>query len=414
MKRLDVSQIRNDFPILARQVNGHPLVYLDNAATTQKPRQMMMAITDYYQQHNANVHRGVHTLSDESTQEWERARARIATFFDATPDELVITRNSTEAINILAHMVGPRLTASDTVVVTMLDHHSNLVPWQRAARAAGAEWLVLPVNEVGELDLDATKAQLFAQKDQLRVLSVPLISNVLGAVVPVVTISGWLREWGVRERVLVVVDAAQAVARQHVSLATLDADAFVWSGHKIYGPMGIGGLVIRRDLLLEPEPVLVGGGMVDTVTPTHTTYIESLSERFTAGTPDVASLVGMAASLEWLSQFSWEDIHTHEHTLIEYAYEQLSALPEVTLVGPPAAQRAGSVSWLYEGVHAHELAQVLDHQGIAVRSGHHCAMPLHTHFDWPATTRASFAIYNTKAEIDALVDAMRQAKKVLV
>jgi cysteine desulfurase/selenocysteine lyase len=406
--------IRQDFPILSRQVHGRPLVYLDNAATTQKPEAVIEAISGYYREHNANVHRGVHTLSDESTRIYHDSRRTIAGFFGAQPEELILTRNATEALNLAALSWGRQwVREGDAVAVSIMEHHSNFVPWQQLAKEKGARFVVLPLTDDGRLDWRAATDIIDELGDKLKVLALTHLSNTLGSVNPMEKLADHLRQKSWRPRMLVVADAAQSSARIPLSLDLLGADALAFSGHKIYGPMGIGGLIVKRDRLEEFQPVLLGGGMIGRVGEAETTFAEDVQDRFTAGTPDVASAAGLAAACDYLTKLGRAEILEHERGITKYAYDQLAKIPEIELVGPrPEDGRLGSVTFLYKGVHAHDVAQILDREGVAVRSGHHCTMPLHTVCGWPATTRASFAVYTIKEEIDALVSALDQVKRV--
>lgn len=416
---INSEEIRSQFPILSRQVNGHNLVYLDNAATTQKPQMVLDAIAEYYTQHNANVHRGVHTLSDESTQIWGDSRRKIASFFGATPDQFIATRNTTEAINTLVYGWGEQhIGPGDVIAVGLAEHHSHFVPWQQLAQRKQAEFVVLPCDEDGVLVREDVAAFLHPHRDRLKVVALTHISNVLGVVDPLF-VGELLQEWGVREQVWVSLDAAQSAARLLLDIKDLSVDSLAFSGHKLYGPMGIGGLVVKRERMAELQPVLFGGGMIGEVSASRTTFAEDLQDRFTAGTPDVASLAGLAAAIEFVQEIGLAQIQQHEEELTQYALEKLAELPQVQIVGPSRVrnehgelQRFGSVAWLYEGVHAHDVAQILDRFGVAVRSGHHCAMPLHTLREWPSTSRASFAIYNTLEEVDRLIDGVKAVKDV--
>lgn len=396
--------LKEQFSILSQEVNGHPLVYLDNAATTQKPESVINAISTYYRTSNANVHRGVHTLSDRSTHVFESTREKVSRFFDATPDQLMPTRNTTEAINILARMFASRISAGDVIISTLLEHHSNFVPWQQLAKEKGAKFFVLPLTSEGQIDLDAFRTLVRENHAALKLLALSAVSNALGTVAPLADIDQILVDAGIRKNVLVVVDAAQAAAHMPCSLERLHADAFAFSGHKMYGPMGIGGLILSKQLL-SLEPTLFGGGMIDTVSLAATTYHADPAERFVAGTPDVAGMVGLAAAVEFVEKIGWKKIQSHEHSLIQRMIAVLEEFSEISIVGP-RTERVGSVSWIYDGVHAHDVAQVLDNYGVEVRSGHHCTMPLHTQNNWIATTRASFAIYNTESDIARLSEAL--------
>jgi len=415
MKR-DPAEIRSEFPILSRKVHGHDLVYLDNSATTQKPRAVIQALTEYYENHNANVHRGVHTLSDESTHIYETARKVIAQFFGATGQQLILTRNTTEAINTLVQMWKPLLHAGDVIAVSLLEHHSNFVPWQMAALELNCELVVLPLTAQGEFAMDEIASLLESKKDRLRVLTVPVVSNALGTVAPISELVSLLSDWGIRDNVLVSVDGAQAAAHVPIHMGEWQIDALSFSGHKMYGPMGIGGLILSPRILKMVQPVSFGGGMIDEVHIESTSFHPEASERFTAGTPDVASVYGLQRAIEFLASIGWPELQEYEHSLLTYLYEQLQIIPQVTVVGPAPTtdmkSRIGSVSWVYDGVHAHDVAQILDRSGIAVRSGHHCTMPLHEANDWVATTRASLAVYNTHEDIDRLVAALHQVKQV--
>ncbi len=419
---LDTTKIRQDFPILSRQVQGKPLVYLDNAATSQKPQQVLDAITNYYSGSNANVHRGVHTLSDEATRAWEDSRATIAQFFGAQPDELILTRNTTEAINGAAYGWGARnLGRGDVVLVSLLEHHSNLVPWQELCKRTGATLQIIPVTPDGAIDKEQYQNVL---TKAVKLVALSHISNVLGTVTDVVWFANLAHKSGAR----VLVDGAQAAPHVPINFAQLGADFYAFSGHKMLGPMGAGGLLVRRKLLDSGEfqPWLFGGGMIAEVTTTDATFQEDPSERFTAGTPDVASAVGLAAACDYLSTLGMENVMRHDAELVAYAYQELTHIPQVQLIGPMPTTlsgvteattlqhmtRLGSVAFTYKHVHAHDVAQVLDSVGVAVRSGHHCTMPLHQHFGWQATVRASFQIYTTTAEIDRLIAGLTKVAEV--
>jgi cysteine desulfurase/selenocysteine lyase len=412
-------EIREKFPILSREIHGRPLVYLDNAATTHKPQQVLDAIAAYYSQHNANVHRGLHTLSDESTQIWSDSRRTIADFFGAEPSQFIATRNTTEALNTLVYGWGEQhISAGDVIAVGLAEHHSHFVPWQQLAHRKQAEFLVLPSGEDGVLDPEQVSAFLHPYRERLKVVALTHISNVLGVVDPLF-IGSFLRDWGIREQVWVSLDAAQSAARLPLNISTMDVDSLAFSGHKLYGPMGIGGLIVAKGRLAELQPILLGGGMIGEVSVSQTSFAEDLEDRFTAGTPDVASLAGLAAAIKFVEESGIRQIQQHEEELTQYALQRLAELPQLQIVGPTQTRNAagelvrlGSVAWLYEGVHAHDVAQILDRSGVAVRSGHHCAMPLHSLREWPATTRASFAVYNTKEEIDVLIEALREVKTV--
>lgn len=420
MPVMTTQTIRDQFPILHKKVHQLPLVYFDNAATTQKPQLVLDAIIEYYTQFNANIHRGVHVLAEESTNIWEQSRQAVADFFQADPAELIVTRNTTEALNILVRGWGERnLSEDDVVLVALSEHHSNFVPWQQLCHRKRAQFLTLPLAENGLIDLAKTK-QLFKQHQKhLRVVSLHHISNTLGTVTPIEAVVQLLKDLGIREQVLLSVDIAQSAAHLPIHFHDSGVDAMAFSGHKMYAPMGVGGLFVTKKRLEEFEPVLFGGGMINTVMVDETTFAPETADRFTAGTPDVASLYGLAKACEFIKEIGWENIQQHEEELTQYALDQLQAFPEISVVGPPAVRnsqgevvRLGSVAFLYDKVHAHDVAQILDRKGVAVRSGQHCTMPLHVSRGWMATTRASFAIYNTKSEVDVMIEALKDINTV--
>lgn len=399
------SSIKTQFPIFAKYPE---LVYLDSAATTQKPKRVIEVIEQYYKTANANVHRGVHKLSDISTNHWSKARKTIASFFGATAEELIITRNTTEGINAVAYGWGERnLRAGDVILSSVMEHHANIVPWQQLCQRTGAQLKFIPVLPNGQLDYKWLMNNL---NKQVKLVVVTYVSNVLGTVNDATRIIDLAHEMGART----LIDAAQAASRVKIDFNYLNADFLAFSGHKMYGPMGIGGLLVKKSLLTSGEfrPYLFGGGMIESVSLTETTFNQNLEERFTAGTPDVASLVGLAQACQFLSELTMSAVSSHDRKLTALAINQLSQLPEVELVGPTDATRMGSVAFLYHGVHAHDVAQILDSENIAVRSGHHCCMPLHTHFGWSATTRASFGVYNSPEDIDKLIEGLEKVKKV--
>jgi len=407
----DPQKYRADFPILSRQVHGKPLVYLDNAATSQKPRSVIQAISNYYENHNANVHRGVHQLGDESTTLFHTSRQIIADFFGAKVDELVVVRNTTEAANQIAQTWGSKnITDQDTILLTELEHHSNLVPWQELARRQGAQLVYLKVTSEGLLDLVDFKQQCQHLKS-IKLLAFSHVSNALGTLNPVVDLVMELKKYHPAARVFV--DGAQAAPHLSINFSQLDIDFYAVSAHKMVGPMGIGGLLVKKEVLEALSPWLVGGGMIDQVTLQTTTFADDLQERFTAGTPDVASLVGWAAACQYLSSIGMNVLFKYDQLLVAQTLERLTKIAELEVVGPlESHHRVGSVSFIYRGVHAHDVGQVLDSEGVAVRSGHHCTMPLHAKFDWQATVRASFQLYTTFDELEALVFGLQKVKKV--
>ncbi len=404
---LDVAQIRADFPILHRQVNGHPLIYLDSAATSQKPRQVLQALVDFYEQTNANVHRGVHTLSTEATDAYESARERIGRFIGTEdPSEIVFTRNTTESLNLVAVCWGREyLKEGDEILATTLEHHSNLVPWQRVAMERGAHIRLVPVHPDGSLDLDAFETMLTSKT---RVVAVTHASNVTGQITPLAR----LAELAHRVGAIVVGDGAQSTPHLPINVRDLGVDFFAASGHKMLGPMGSGILWGRRDLLEAMPPFLGGGGMIREVYEDRATWAP-LPEKFDAGTPNVADAIGLSAACDYLEALGMQNVRAHEVELTGYALERLAAEPDVELYGSRRPEdRTGVVSFNLEGVHPHDAGTVLDEAGIAVRAGHHCCQPLHRALNLPATLRASFYVYNTRDEVDALVDAIGTARRI--
>lgn len=407
----DPQEIKHDFPILAKQVHGKPLVYLDNAATSQKPRAVIEAITNYYENHNANVHRGVHQLGDESTRAFHESRKTIADFFGADVEELVIVRNTTEAINQVAYTWGEAsIHQDDVILVSELEHHSNLVPWQELAKRKQARLISVPVTATGSIDFEFLRTFDF-QHTQVKLIALTHISNTTGSVLDIKQLVNLISDVSPETKILI--DGAQAAPHISLDFAKMGVDFYVVSAHKMLGPMGIGALLVRKNLLVTLSPFLFGGGMIDEVSMEKTTFAENLEERMTAGTPDVAGLVGWAAACEYLTSLDMTAVFAHDQDLVKYALEKLQEIPEITLIGSHTPEdRVGSVAFVYNGVHAHDVGQVLDSEGVAVRSGHHCTMPLHVKFGWQATVRVSFQVYTTRADIDALVAALGKVKKV--
>jgi cysteine desulfurase/selenocysteine lyase len=399
--RLDVARVRRDFPILARRIFEHRLVYLDSAASSQKPRQVLDALSDYYTRHHANVHRGVHTLSTEATELYEAARAKVARFIGAaSPRECVFVRGTTEAINLVSQAwARPRLSPGDEVLVSEMEHHSNLVPWQIVCRQTGAKLVVAPFDDAGDLAVDEFRARLSART---RVVALTHVSNVLGTVNPVVELAQLARARGA----LVVLDGAQAVPHMPVDVRELGCDFYAFSGHKMYGPTGIGVLWGRAERLAETEPWQGGGSMIRSVTFEETTFADP-PERFEAGTPHIAGAVGLGAAVEYLEGLGMEAVAAHERELLAYAVDKLDAVPGLRLIGRPR-RRAGCISFTTGDVHPHDLGTFLDREGIAVRVGHHCAQPIMAHYGVPATTRASLGVHNDFDDIDALASGIRR------
>jgi cysteine desulfurase/selenocysteine lyase len=400
---LDVVAIRRDFPVLARLVNGRPLAYLDNAASSQRPRAVIDAVSRYYETSHANVHRGVHALSQEATDLFEGARRRVQRFINArSPREIVFVRGTTEAINLVAQSYGrPRLLPGDEVLVSHLEHHANIVPWQILCEQTGAVLRVIPMTRAGEVDLEAFPGLL---SERTRLLALAHVSNALGTVVPVRRFITEARSRGIP----VLLDGAQAVPHMKVDVQALDCDFYCFSGHKMCGPTGIGVLYGREALLSAMPPWQGGGDMILAVSFERTVYNE-IPHKFEAGTPNIAGAIGLAAAVDYLEGLGLDRIAAAEHQLLAHATEGLRKVPGVTIVGT-AAEKAAVVSFTLDGVHPHDLGTILDYEGIAIRTGHHCAMPVMEYFGLPATARASFSFYNTHDEADRLVAAVQVAR----
>ena len=400
---LDVQAIRADFPILSREVRGKPLVYLDNAATTQKPRQVIAALTDYYSNTNANIHRGLHTLAEEATAAYELTRRKTADFIGAAhAQEIVFTRNTTESLNLLAYTLGARLRRDDEIVLSALEHHSNLVPWQLLAQRSGARLRFIELTDDGELDIDQARS-LF--NPRTRIVSVAHMSNVLGTIAPVAELAAMARAVDAT----VILDAAQSAPHMPVDVGALGVDFAAFSAHKMLGPTGVGVLWGRRELLADLDPFLGGGEMISVVNREESTWAP-LPHKFEAGTPNIADVIAFSAALDYLSGVGMQAVREHDHALTAYAMERLSGIEGLEIYGPPDAERRGAVvAFNYADIHSHDIATILDGGGIAVRAGHHCAQPLMRALEVPATARASFYLYNQESEIDALVDGLREA-----
>lgn len=403
--RADFKKIRADFPILNQMVHGKRLVYLDSAATSQKPRVVIEAIQRYYEEDNANIHRGVHFLSEQATQKYEEARVKIQNFIHAAkPMEIILTRGATEAINLVAQTFGrTQIKKGDAILLSTLEHHSNIVPWQMVCEAAGAHLKVIPINEAGELLLEDYEKLL---SDRTRLVAVTQVSNALGTINPVKKIIQTAHRRGIP----VLIDGAQAVPHLPVDVQELDADFYVFSGHKMCGPTGIGVLYGKESLLEKMPPYQGGGDMIRSVRFEKTTYNE-LPYKFEAGTPHIAGAIGLAAAIDYLSSIGLEAIHQYENDLLSYATKLLQNLPELKIVGT-AAQKASVVSFLIDDIHPHDIGTILDQEGIAIRTGHHCAMPLMERLGLAATARASFSFYNSHEEIDCLVEGLKKVRGV--
>jgi cysteine desulfurase / selenocysteine lyase len=403
---LDVARVRADFPILQREIGTHPLVYLDSAATSQKPRSVVEAVDAYYATSNANVHRGVHTLGNEATDSFEQARTRVAAFLDAPPEGLVFVRNTTEAINLVASSYATQLLQpGDRIVVTVMEHHSNLVPWQLAAERRGLQLLSIDIDGDGRLDL-SNLDELLAPPTRL--VAIGHQSNVLGTVNDIRAVTDRAHAVGA----LVCVDAAQSVPHMSVSARELDCDFIAFSGHKMCGPMGIGVLWARPELLEQMPPFLGGGSMISRVTLEHSTW-NTVPHKFEAGTPDVAGAIGLSAACDYIDAIGREGIRAHEMSLTGHLLDVLDAVGDITVFGPRDLEsRGGVVSFNLADVHAHDVGTILDRRGIAVRAGHHCAQPLMARYDVPSMARASVYLYTTHAEIDALGEALGEVRRV--
>jgi cysteine desulfurase/selenocysteine lyase len=401
----DLSRVREDFPILRQKIRGKPLVYLDNAATTQKPASVLQALHDYYAGTNANIHRGVHTLSQRATDAYEAAREKVRRFVNARETrEIVFVRGATEGINLVAQTLGRRsVGAGDEILITAMEHHSNIVPWQLLAEEKGARLRVAPITDAGELDFGAWEKLL---GPRTRIAAFPHVSNALGTVNPV----GRMIEAARARGIATLVDGAQAAPHAAVDVQRLGCDFYVLSGHKLYGPTGIGVLYGRAEALEKLPPWQGGGDMILSVTFERTEYNE-LPYRFEAGTPDIAGVIGLGAAIDYLGALGMDRIARHEAALLARATEAVAAIEGVRLVGT-AREKAGVLSFTLDGIHPHDIGTILDDEGVAIRTGHHCAQPVMDRFGVPATARASFGLYNTTDEIDALVSALRRVKEV--
>jgi cysteine desulfurase/selenocysteine lyase len=401
----DLEAVRRDFPALEQRVHGRPLAYLDNAATAQKPYQVIEAVARFYRRDNANVHRGVHALGERATAAYEAARERVRGFINAaTAREIVFLRGTTEAINLVAHCLGQGMRRGDSVVLTTMEHHANIVPWQLLREHTGIELRILPITPAGELELDKLSDLLDART---RLVALTHVSNVLGTLNPVAEIVRIAHDRGVA----VLIDGAQAVPHLGVDIQSLDCDYYCFSGHKMFGPTGIGVLYGREALLEDLPPFLGGGEMIRRVSFERTLFADP-PQRFEAGTQHIAGAVGLAAAIDYLEALDRDAAEHHEQNLLAYATARLRELPALRILGE-APGKAPLISFVMEDVHAHDMSTILDRRGVAVRAGHHCAMPLMEFFGLPATTRASLAFYNTREEVDQLVGAVRSAREML-
>ena len=398
--------IRDDFPILTQRPGGKPLVYLDSAATSQKPRQVIEALVRYYEEYNANVHRGVYSIAERATAEYEAARAKVARFVGAAgPDEIVFTRNVTEALNLVAYAWGRRhLGPGDEVLLTEMEHHSDLVPWQIVAQERGARLRHIPFDDHGRLVLDDLDRLL---TDRTRIVCMAHVSNTFGTVNPVAEVARRARARGA----LVLVDGAQSTPHRPVSVRDLECDFFGFTGHKMLAPMGIGGLWPRRALLEEMDPFLGGGEMISDVWLDHATWNE-VPWKFEAGTPNVGGAIALGAAIDYLERLGMEAVQAHEREITAYALERLREIPGLHVLGPALEERGGVVSFWMDGIHPHDISQVLDTEGVCVRAGHHCTKPLHRRLGIGASARASFYVYTIREEIDALARALLKTREL--
>ena len=402
---MDVNKIRQDFPILAEQVNGKDLIYLDTSATSQSPRQVIDAMNDYYETYNSNVHRGVHTLGTKATDAYEKARMKVRSFINAQRfEEIIYTRGTTAAINLVARSFGDIVVEDgDEIVVTEMEHHANIVPWQQLAKRKNAKLVFIPMEEDGTITLDSVKSVM---SDKTKIVAITHVSNVLGTINDIKEIAKITHEHGA----YIAVDGAQAVPHMAVDVQDLDVDFYSFSGHKMLGPTGIGILYGKADLLDKMEPIEYGGDMIDYVYKTDATWTD-LPVKFEAGTPMIAEAVGLHAAIDYLEELGLDNIHDYEQTLVGYAYDKMSEIEGIEIYGPDKDNRAGLITFNLTGVHPHDLATALDSEGIAVRAGHHCAQPLMKWCNAHSTARASFYLYNTKEEIDQFIESLEKTKE---
>ena len=401
----DVEKIREDFPILHQEINGKPLVYLDNAATSQKPKSVIDSIEKYYRGYNSNIHRGVHTLSENATEAYESARIKVRDFIHAnSTKEIVFVRGATEAINLVAQSFGRNtLGSEDEIIITELEHHANIVPWQLLSQQTGAKLKYVPINDNGELVESEYKKLL---NEKTRIVAVGHISNALGTINPIENMINLAHEYGAK----VLIDGAQATSHTSVDVKKLDCDFYVFSGHKLFGPTGIGVLYGKEDLLEKMPPYQGGGDMIKMVTMKETQYNE-LPHKFEAGTPNISGVIGLGAAIDYVNKIGLENIGNHEKQLLDYANQMASEITELKFIGT-AKNKTSILSFTLDGIHPHDVGTILNNEGIAIRTGHHCAMPVMEYFQIPATSRASFSFYNTHAEVDVLIEGINKCSKV--
>jgi len=400
-------ELRNDFPIFKKKINGKDLVYLDNASTTQKPYSVINSITDFYSNYNSNIHRAVYQLAEEATELYEQSRKKIANFINVRPEEIIFTRNTTESINLIAHSwARSNLKEDDVIAITEIEHHSNIVPWQILCQEIGTRLEYVGIDESGFLDIEYLIELISSRK--VKLVSISHMSNVLGTIVPIERIVKTAHQYDIP----VIVDGAQSVPHMPVDVKKLDCDFLVFSAHKMLGPTGVGVLYAKKELLEKMKPFMAGGDMIKEVFKFHTNYNE-VPYKFEAGTPNIADVVGFGAAVEYLEKIGMENIRNHEIYLTEYALESMQSLKHITIYGPMDSKfRGGVISFNIADIHPHYLATIMNDHGIAIRSGHHCAQVLMQRLDVPATSRASFYIYNTKEEIDKFVNAIKEAGRI--
>ena len=400
-------ELRNDFPIFKKKINGKDLVYLDNASTTQKPYSVINSITDFYSNYNSNIHRAVYQLAEEATELYEQSRKKIANFINVRPEEIIFTRNTTESINLIAHSwARSNLKKDDVIAITEIEHHSNIVPWQILCQEIGTRLEYVGIDESGFLDIEYLIELISSRK--VKLVSISHMSNVLGTIVPIERIVKIAHQYDIP----VIVDGAQSVPHMPVDVKKLDCDFLVFSAHKMLGPTGVGVLYAKKELLEKMKPFMAGGDMIKEVFKFHTNYNE-VPYKFEAGTPNIADVVGFGAAVEYLEKIGMENIRNHEIYLTEYALESMQSLKHITIYGPMDSKfRGGVISFNIADIHPHDLATIMNDHGIAIRSGHHCAQVLMQRLDVPATSRASFYIYNTKEEIDKFVNAIKEAGRI--
>jgi len=400
-------ELRNDFPIFKKKINGKDLVYLDNASTTQKPYSVINSITDFYSNYNSNIHRAVYQLAEEATELYEQSRKKIANFINVRPEEIIFTRNTTESINLIAHSwARSNLKKDDVITITEIEHHSNIVPWQILCQEIGTRLEYVGIDESGFLDVEYLIELISSRK--VKLVSISHMSNVLGTIVPIERIIKTAHQYDIP----VIVDGAQSVPHMPVDAKNLDCDFLVFSAHKMLGPTGVGVLYAKKELLEKMKPFMGGGDMIKEVFKFHTNYNE-VPYKFEAGTPNIADVVGFGAAVDYLEKIGMENIRKHEICLTEYALESMQSLKYITIYGPMDSKfRGGVISFNIADIHPHDLATIMNDHGIAIRSGHHCAQVLMQRLDVPATSRASFYIYNTKEEIDKFVNAIKEAGRI--